>query len=167
MPGVSKFFPHPFPLSLLLLSPRPDVSLRRKEPGARLTALLRFPRAHYRARFMPLCSSAISLAPSFSLSRARGETRRPSLSLSFFSSSWMKNCGHGKTGIPSFREEGRKTKFYSLSPRQCLFETDTFRLGRLPTANFVSSLKRERERIESFEQGRLIIKKMFIYIYIF
>lgn len=145
MPGVSKFFPHPFPLSLLLLSPRPDVSLRRKEPGARLTALLRFPRAHYRARFMPLCSSAISLslrlrlspvAPSFSLSRARGETRRPSLSFSFFSSSWMKNCGHGKTGIPSFREEGRKTKFYSLSPRQCLFETDTFRLGRLPTANF-------------------------------
>lgn len=114
---------------------------------------------------MPLCSSAISLAPSFSLSRARGETRRPSLSFSFFSSSWMKNCGHGKTGIPSFREEGRKTKFYSLSPRQCLFETDTFRLGRLPTANFVSSLKRERERIESFEQGRLIIKKMFIYIF--
>lgn len=76
----SQLDPHPFSVSLLLL-PSSWCSLRRKEPGARLTALLRFPRAHYRARFMPLCSH-LSLPPSSSL-HAPEEKRRPS-----FSSSW-------------------------------------------------------------------------------
>lgn len=123
----SQLDPHPFSVSLLLL-PSSWCSLRRKEPGARLTALLRFPRAHYRARFMPLCSH-LSLSPSSSL-HAPEEKRRPS-----FSSSWK--IVDMETGIPSFRIEDTKNKILLSLVHNVFLHT---------YGQFCSSLKRVRER---------------------